>query len=235
MTEGLGPREDDMTETTTILQKAERLFESLVHNWEAWVFGLGILLVAALAALAMHALLFLVLRRMMARTKTAADDVLDWIDHGNGNVSPRYWTLDPIDGTKGFLRGEQYAVALALIEDGGVILGVLGCPNLPLANMSDTSRAGCIMYACRGGGAKLNSDAIRCSDPATKDQALIATGFPFRELSRLDRYLRAFEACVRWRGDDRRRACGFVADLDGHRAPEECHRFTDHHQRHRDA
>lgn len=43
----------------------------------------------------------------------------------------RFWTLDPIDGTKGFIRGEQYAVALALIVDGEVVLGALGCPNLP--------------------------------------------------------------------------------------------------------
>ena len=41
------------------------------------------------------------------------------------------WVIDPIDGTKGFLRGEQYAVALGLIENGKVVLGVLGCPNLP--------------------------------------------------------------------------------------------------------
>lgn len=42
----------------------------------------------------------------------------------------RYWALDPIDGTKGFLRREQYAIALALIADGQVVVGVLGCPNL---------------------------------------------------------------------------------------------------------
>jgi 3'(2'), 5'-bisphosphate nucleotidase len=60
-----------------------------------------------------------------------AERVLAWIDRGNAEArGPRYWTLDPIDGTKGFLRGEQYAVALALIEDGEVVLGVLGCPNL---------------------------------------------------------------------------------------------------------
>jgi 3'(2'), 5'-bisphosphate nucleotidase len=57
--------------------------------------------------------------------------VLDWISVGSSDgSSDRYWTLDPIDGTKGFLRGEQYAIALALIERGDVILGVLGCPNL---------------------------------------------------------------------------------------------------------
>ena len=40
--------------------------------------------------------------------------VLDWIDRGNADArSDRYWTLDPIDGTKGFLRGEQYEVLWA--------------------------------------------------------------------------------------------------------------------------
>ena len=61
-----------------------------------------------------------------------AATVLDWIGAGASDGSaPRYWTLDPIDGTKGFLRGDQYAIALALIEHGEVVLGVLGCPNLP--------------------------------------------------------------------------------------------------------
>ena len=46
-------------------------------------------------------------------------------------VPDEFWTLDPIDGTKGFLRGEQYAIALAKISAGAVTLGVLGCPNLP--------------------------------------------------------------------------------------------------------
>jgi 3'(2'), 5'-bisphosphate nucleotidase len=41
------------------------------------------------------------------------------------------WTLDPIDGTKGFLRGGQYAVCLALLIDARVELSVIGCPNLP--------------------------------------------------------------------------------------------------------
>ena len=41
------------------------------------------------------------------------------------------WTLDPIDGTKGFLRGGQYAVCLALLVDARVELGIIGCPNLP--------------------------------------------------------------------------------------------------------
>lgn len=59
--------------------------------------------------------------------------VLDWIERGQHPLNPekRYWVLDPVDGTKGFLRKEQYAIALALIERGEVLLGVLACPNLP--------------------------------------------------------------------------------------------------------
>ncbi|MEM8613572.1 MAG: 3'(2'),5'-bisphosphate nucleotidase [Cyanobacteria bacterium P01_H01_bin.105] len=75
------------------------------------------------------------------------EQIPDWIDQGNGDVSPRYWTLDPIDGTKGFLRGDQYAVALAMIEAGDIKVGVLGCPALKLGN-----RSGILFVAIRGEG-----------------------------------------------------------------------------------
>jgi 3'(2'), 5'-bisphosphate nucleotidase len=71
--------------------------------------------------------------QVQAVTDNCIDEetVLSWIDLGGANAdTSHYWTLDPIDGTKGFLRKEQYAVALALIENGQVILGILGCPNL---------------------------------------------------------------------------------------------------------
>lgn len=84
-----------------------------------------------------------------------ADAVLSAIDRGNhaGGAKGRFWTLDPIDGTKGFLRGEQYAVALALIEDGAVVLGVLGCPNLPVDPTDPNSEIGCLLFAVEGQGA----------------------------------------------------------------------------------
>lgn len=90
------------------------------------------------------------------------DDALDWIDLGaHEPTGPRdtFWTLDPIDGTKGFLRGEQYAVALGLLHQGEVVLGVLGCPNLQLP---DFDAPGCLLVATRGGGAaalSLEADA----------------------------------------------------------------------------
>jgi 3'(2'), 5'-bisphosphate nucleotidase len=75
------------------------------------------------------------------------DQILDWIDRGCGRPARRFWALDPIDGTKGLLRGGQYAVALALIVDGIVQLGVLGCPRLSLGHL-----AACGQPRVRGGG-----------------------------------------------------------------------------------
>ena len=57
------------------------------------------------------------------------------IDLGGGEPRGRFWTLDPIDGTKGFLRGGQYAVALALIDDGRVLLGLLACPRWDIGRL----------------------------------------------------------------------------------------------------
>jgi 3'(2'), 5'-bisphosphate nucleotidase len=66
-------------------------------------------------------------------TDASEEDVLDAIDGGNDpGERESFWTLDPIDGTKGFLRGEQYAVSLSLVDGHVPALGVLGCPNLPM-------------------------------------------------------------------------------------------------------
>lgn len=83
------------------------------------------------------------------------ESVLAWIDHGkiptSGSGNPdRFWTLDPIDGTKGFLRGDQYAIALALIEQGQIQLGILGCPALTLGE-----HTGVLFVAVRGSGTRL--------------------------------------------------------------------------------
>jgi 3'(2'), 5'-bisphosphate nucleotidase len=86
-------------------------------------------------------------------TEGSASQVCDWIDRGNGEVSQRFWTLDPIDGTKGFLRRNQYAVALALIVDGEVKFGLLACPNLPQAWDDAAAEQGCLLVAAQGKGA----------------------------------------------------------------------------------
>lgn len=81
------------------------------------------------------------------------ETVCDWIDRGRGEPGRRFWTLDPIDGTKGFLRGGQYAVALALIEDGEVQIGVLGCPNLRGGAEPGPFLSGTLAVAVRRAGA----------------------------------------------------------------------------------
>ena len=67
-------------------------------------------------------------------------------------VGASYWTLDPIDGTKGFLRNEHYAIALARIDGGQVTLAVLGCPRLdPSGTSVAPSSKGSILYVERDG------------------------------------------------------------------------------------
>jgi 3'(2'), 5'-bisphosphate nucleotidase len=63
----------------------------------------------------------------------------------------RCWTVDPLDGTKGYLRGGQFAIALALLEDGAPVLGVLGLPRL--AADGEGSGEGVVIVAARGRGA----------------------------------------------------------------------------------
>lgn len=84
-----------------------------------------------------------------------SDEILRAIDRGDneGGGRGRFWTLDPIDGTRGFLAKRQYAIALALIEDGEVVLGVLGCPELgPAARDGGGQEKGFVFFAERGQG-----------------------------------------------------------------------------------
>lgn len=98
-----------------------------------------------------------------------APQVLEAINRCNSTGGPvgKHWVLDPVDGTLGFVRGDQYAVALALIDDGQVVIGVLGCPNYPtkkkfphnrkkpdgyISSPPDSSEEGCVIYTRRGSG-----------------------------------------------------------------------------------
>lgn len=84
---------------------------------------------------------------------TSPETVCDWIDRGAAAPLRRFWTLDPIDGTQGYMRGGQYAVALALVEDGQVRLGVLACPNLNTQCEPEVLGLGALLVAQRGAGA----------------------------------------------------------------------------------
>jgi len=81
--------------------------------------------------------------------------LLKAVDCGAGDPHhAEFWTLDPIDGTKGFIRGEQYCVALAYIERGVPTLAAMACPNLPRdfnRPLEEPDPHGCIYLAHRRG------------------------------------------------------------------------------------
>lgn len=83
---------------------------------------------------------------------TSLEEVAGWIDH-NGGPSPYTWVIDPIDGTKGFLRREQFAVAIGVLLDLQVHAGVLGCPHLDLDPADPSTGPGVVFTAIAGGGA----------------------------------------------------------------------------------
>ncbi len=102
--------------------------------------------------------------------------VCDAIDRGTATPARRFWTLDPVDGTKGFLRGGQYAVALALIVDGQVQIGVLGCPSLSEACHPDSDGPGSLVATVRGQGVwstplNVNAEFTRLQASSRKDPA----------------------------------------------------------------
>ncbi|CAI0431082.1 unnamed protein product [Linum tenue] len=99
------------------------------------------------------------------------DVVLEAIDRGGsaaylyGKSPATYWILDPIDGTKGFLKGcgALYVVGLALVVEGEIVLGVMGCPNWQ--NSGDS--LGSVMIAHTGHGTwnktlQVSNDWSRC-------------------------------------------------------------------------
>ncbi|XP_022977979.1 putative PAP-specific phosphatase, mitochondrial isoform X2 [Cucurbita maxima] len=118
-----------------------------------------------------HSVLTVVTEKSSSQNELTQDDVLEAIDRGAnvgfafGSKPATYWVLDPIDGTRGFLRGNDvlYVVGLALVVEGEIVLGVMGCPNwhVDLSEESNSedlerggvwSRSGAIMIAQVGHG-----------------------------------------------------------------------------------
>src|SRR4030042_5014000 len=84
--------------------------------------------------------------------EASPEKVCSWIDYSSQRLPKRFWTLDPIDGTKGFLRGDQYAIAFALVEEGIVKFGIMACPNLYLDKDRPQGRRGWLFLAMKGKG-----------------------------------------------------------------------------------
>jgi len=107
-------------------------------------------------------------------------------ESGEQGDSEFLWIIDPLDGTTNFLHGfPQYAVSIALAHKG----------VLSQAVIYDPSRND-LFTASRGAGAFLNERRLRVSKRKQLDEALIGTGFPFRDFTHLDAYMGMFRDLV---------------------------------------
>jgi myo-inositol-1(or 4)-monophosphatase len=101
---------------------------------------------------------------------------------GQAGESEYTWIIDPLDGTTNFIHGfPQYAVSIGLKHKDVLAQGVIYDPTKNE-----------LFTATRGRGAYLNERRIRVSKRTQLDEALIGTGFPFREIESLDEYLGMF-------------------------------------------
>jgi len=98
------------------------------------------------------------------------------------NEAEHLWIIDPLDGTINFIHGfPQYCVSIGLLQRGVVTQSVIYDPN-----RND------LFVATKGRGAFLNDRRIRVSKRHRMNEALLGTGFPFKNLETLDRYLAMF-------------------------------------------
>jgi myo-inositol-1(or 4)-monophosphatase len=105
---------------------------------------------------------------------------------GDNADAENVWIIDPLDGTTNFLHGfPQYCVSIALAQRGLVTQGVVYDPV-----RND------LFTATRGRGAFLNDRRIRVSRRQHLRDCLIGTGFPFRDGSYLDTYLRMMKTMI---------------------------------------
>lgn len=99
----------------------------------------------------------------------------------------RRWIVDPLDGTTNFAHGiPPYAVSIALEEAGEIIVGVVA-----------EVTSGETFCATRGGGTMLDDAPVQVSRTADLNDALLATGFPFRDYRYARGYLATFETLMR--------------------------------------
>ena len=126
--------------------------------------------------------------------RTAEDEIIDIIRHaypshgilaeesGEQSGDDYQWVIDPLDGTTNFLHGyPQYAVSIALLDKGKLAQAVIFDP------LKDE-----LFIASRGAGAQLNDRRIRVSSVKKMDNALLGTGFPFKEFDNLETWINCF-------------------------------------------
>lgn len=101
---------------------------------------------------------------------------------GDGDV---FWIVDPLDGTTNYLNGLPiFAISIALRVAGETVVGVV----YEIVNVE--------LFSCwKGGGAYLYDDPIKVSNKSPLSNALLATGFPYHDFSKMQQYLRLLQDC----------------------------------------
>ncbi|MFA7436707.1 inositol monophosphatase family protein, partial [Castellaniella sp.] len=109
------------------------------------------------------------------------------------------WCIDPLDGTINFLSGiPHYAVSIALVGHAGCQLDGADplAVDTPLVGVVLDPNREELFTAVHGLGAWLNGRRIQCSDTATLEHAVLATGLPFRDFSFESRYMPILDAAM---------------------------------------
>jgi myo-inositol-1(or 4)-monophosphatase len=98
-------------------------------------------------------------------------------EEAGGERAETGWLVDPLDGTSNFVHGlDAVGVSVGLVADGEPVVGVVHAPLLART------------YAARkGGGAFRDERRIHVSS-RSPEQAIVATGFPFRRKDVLAQY-----------------------------------------------
>ena len=104
-------------------------------------------------------------------------------ESGSHSGNEYEWVIDPLDGTLNFMHGvPHFCVSIALLANSKSEVGVIYDP------MKQE-----LFVANRGGGARLDDKRIRVSSRGGLKNALLGTGFPFRETDNIDRYMGIFK------------------------------------------
>ena len=118
-------------------------------------------------------------------------------ESGRSGSSDYVWIIDPLDGTTNYLHGyPHFAVSIALTVKGQTEVGLVYDP------LRDE-----LFTAVRGAGAQLNDRKLRVARGRDLDHSLLATGFPVRNESLIDPYLKTFATFLRHANGIRRGGC----------------------------
>jgi myo-inositol-1(or 4)-monophosphatase len=125
-----------------------------------------------------------------------------------GQRADTEWLVDPLDGTANFVHGlDAVGVSIGLVEHGTPVVGVVHAPLLPTYD----GALGRTYWATAGGGAFRDGRRIAVSSRPL-EQAIVATGFPFRRKDLLPEFLGTFEPALH-RFEDLRRVGAASLDL----------------------